>query len=113
MFLNDSDLDTVAYRLGGSEARPNLKRAVDTLLRLAYWANANSDGWHSWPKPSRASQKLQQIAHDYVLYVNPRDEKSGDITAAQLTAALAPVKAFLTRQGLPADVKRHILGEAA
>ena len=98
-FLNDFDIQTLTTAAAQDHFRPNLQKAALTLWRLQDWANDNSDGWHSWPKPSRASQKLQQILYFHYLG-RDIDHPVEDITAAQLKAAESPIRAFLTRQGV-------------
>ena len=92
----------------------SLAEAVHALMR---WTDSHSDGWAYWPKPSRAAGKatdlLRKQSDDY-----RRDgcetrwnEATGrheviqfrDLTEAEVRKALAPIKSFLTRQGVPHD----------
>lgn len=92
-FMNMWEIEDVYERYRKHQL---LGPAVQTLLNLATWANENSDGWHSWPKPARAAAKLM----DLIEGPEPRqqyDDERSDVTLAKLRAALAPVKAFRTR----------------
>lgn len=103
MFMNQWDVDDArrTFSSAGDLDTPNLEHAAETLFALMVWANNNSDGWHSWPKPSRASKSLQEV-----LTAKMRErysEDPTDITYAELRRILSPVKSFLTRQGVPHD----------
>lgn len=69
-----------------------LSLPTETLCNLVEWTNCNSDGWPYWTKPSRAASKLCEILYRAMRY----DQRP---TAAQLAAAIRPIKAFRTRQG--------------
>lgn len=100
--MNDHEILT-AVRLAPSGT--NLARAADALNRLADWADDNSDGWAYWPKPSRAAANLQELLTERLggRFIDTGD--IDDLTDAELTAALRPVRSFLTRQGVnPLDV---------
>lgn len=91
MFLNEFEVHH--YRHTFTDRQPNLQRGALALSRLMWWANDNSDGWASWPKPARSAKKLQTLLYG-------KDAYSPDVTDAELKAALSPVKAFLTRHGV-------------
>ncbi len=91
-FANDMDIQR--WRNDTAGRGDNLESAVLILDGIAADANAHSDGWHSWPKPCRAARKLIELI-----------ERSTDIRyalqpvhARELRAALAPVRAFYTRE---------------
>lgn len=98
-FANDYDRHRFQQRFNNATGFPVLGKAADNLAALADWADANSDGFHSWPKPARAAQGLVALLEDA-----ETEYRSGrrleDITGADLQRALRPVKAFLTRQGV-------------
>lgn len=99
LYFNEYDLGLVFHAFNNDET-PNLKRGVHTLRNLMTWANYNSDGWAYWPKPARAANRLIEVinaAHSEHWKGNTVD----DITEADLKKALTPIKAFLTRQGVP------------
>jgi hypothetical protein len=102
MFANVYDIHRYQQRFNAATGLPNLGKAADNLAALAEWTNDNSDGWAYWPKPSRAGQRLMALLSDAER--RERDSWStgrmDDITADDLKAALTPVKAFLTRQGV-------------
>lgn len=94
----DDACEIVARETEHGNEFPNLVRAVETLSNLVRWTDENSDGWPYWPKPSRAAKTLQEV-------VQSRTAARGcilleDISDTDLTRALRPVKAFLTRQGV-------------
>lgn len=99
MFLSEYDADQAYARFTADPATPNLGRAADTLVNLIDWTNSNSDGWPYWAKPSRAAARLQDALWAS-LYAWRGGDDPVDLTDAQLTAVLKPVKAFLTRQGV-------------
>lgn len=88
-FMNEFDIDAAARYAD----HPVLGPAVQTLAALRDWTNANSDGWAYWPKPARAAARLMDLIER-----DRFDDDRPDATAAELTKALAPVKAFRTRQ---------------
>lgn len=106
MFMNDFDIMR-ARRSCLSLDWPNRGKLVEVVDRLREWADDNSDGWSSWPKPSRAASKAADIIQGD--RTNSAFDRP-DATEAEVRAALSPVKAFLTRQRVDADVVAHILG---
>ncbi len=102
MFMNEWDIENAvnAFVLDDGPT-PNLALLAQVVWHLADWANANSDGWHSWPKPCRAARKAQEILSEKQRQRYGRDVE--DIDIATLKAACRPIKAFLTRQGVPHD----------
>lgn len=93
-FMNEYDIQDAASRYAN---HPTLGPAVLQLLYLVNWTNHNSDGWAYWPKPCRAAAKLQALIQGERL--SRFDDERADATPAALRAALAPIKAFRTRQG--------------
>ena len=93
LFMNDYEIQS-ALRSVDERETPNLAAAVVALARLADWADANSDGWHSWPKPCRAAKNLQALIQSVDRY------RPTDVTAAEVKKAMVPVRSFLTRQGV-------------
>jgi hypothetical protein len=98
LFMNEYEIDSAVIRFATDSSTPNLGTAALALQRLARWADSNSDGWHSWPKPCRAAKRLQEV-----LQAADRFDPQ-DCTAAELRSALTPVKSFLTRQGASLDL---------
>ena len=97
MFMNEWDIDDAKERFDHWET-PNLAKGARVLGALANWTNENSDGWCYWPKPTRAAVKLMTLLESAERF--PVD----DVSAADLTKALSPIKAFLTRQGVSHDL---------
>jgi hypothetical protein len=94
-FMNTMDIEDAMLRYAG---HPVLGPATRTLHHLAEWADDNSDGWHSWPKPCRAANKLMEmIERDGTSKYRFGDRD--DVTAAEYRKALSPIKAFRTKQG--------------
>lgn len=96
-FMNEYDIDRARSQAFQDE-NPLLIRATGTLSSLKDWADRNSDGWAHWPKPARAANKLMELIEEA-----ERRNDGEDITQAELTKALAPIKAFCTRQGISFD----------
>ena len=93
MFMNEYEIEDALRRFEPTET-PNLATAAAALARLCLWTNRNSDGWPYWSKPIRASAKLQTL-------INSVDRFDPvDASDKELRAALSPIKAFLTRQGV-------------
>lgn len=97
MWMNEYDVEDALRRVDPEET-PNLAGAVIALANLVSWTNSNSDGWPYWAKPGNAAKSLQALIQGVDRY-DPQD-----VTAAQVTKALSPVKAFLTRQGVDHSV---------
>lgn len=102
-FMNDYDIDNALRafldRAGlGEGETPHLGILAVVVNNLADWANDNSDGWAYWPKPCRAAARAQEILQDALSaqYRGPVE----DIDIPTLRKACAPIKAFLTRQGV-------------
>lgn len=103
MWLNEMDVQEARNR-ALQDDKPNLQHATEVLDRLVEWTNNNSDGWPYWRKPSAASKRLQEAI--YPRYFGAWDKRvEDDITDAELKKAIAPIKAFCTRQGIACDVR--------
>ncbi len=99
-FMNDYDIDRALGRYEGNDNTPNRLQAALTLLRLAEWTNSHSDGWAYWPKPARAAAKVMDLLEGDGTWAGQEALEEIDATDAELKKALAPIKAFLTRQGV-------------
>lgn len=97
-FMNDYDIETAQYRFsqGGT---PNREKVADIVAKLAEWTDDNSDGWAHWSKPSRAAAKAMDLI-DPRTYDEIVEFEQNDCSDAEVTRAFAPIKAFLTRQGV-------------
>lgn len=101
-FMNTWEIDDAAQRY---QAHPVLGPATRTLSNLRDAANANSDGWHIWPKPARAAARLMELIERDGTARYRYDEERADATAAELVSALRPVKAFRTRSGIKFEIE--------
>lgn len=106
-FMNDYDLETARSRFTRA-TKPNRLALVMVVDNLREWTDANSDGWAYWPKPCRAAEKAMALIESTTHEANQEQERV-DITDAEMLAAVRPIKAFLTRQKVPADKRELIL----
>jgi hypothetical protein len=99
-FMNDFEIDGTVRRFVD---HPVLGPATRTIANLRDWANANSDGWAYWPKPARAAAKLMELIEGDGTWeaIRTADER---VTPAAYRKALAPIKAFRTRQGADFEI---------
>lgn len=111
--MNRYDIEDATMLADQADLR-TFQDAAGVIYRLAEWADHNSDGWTSWPAPSRASKGMQLLVTEQV-----RQYRQGhlveDISRGDFLKALGPIKAFLTRQsshpGRVTEVDRnYILG---
>lgn len=98
MYMNDYDIE-FALRRFDSPSTPNRYLVALTISRLAEWTNSHSDGWAYWPKPLRAAERAMRLVGSSTNAANDAQER----TDAEVTAALRPIKAFLTRQAVSHD----------
>lgn len=99
MFMNEYDIEE-SLRFTAYNELPNLRKGAEVLSNLKDWTNSHSDGWPYWPKPARAASRLMEALQE-ATRSHYRGREVKDLTDAELTAALRPIKSFLTRQ----DVK--------
>lgn len=99
-FMNEYDIDRA---LAQWDEHPVLGPAARTLESLKDAANANSDGWHSWPKPARSAAKLMELIEGNGTWEAERDADTR-ATPEALKKALAPIKAFRTRSGIQFEI---------
>lgn len=90
-FMNTWDIDEACQK----HAAHAIKGPAARLLRdLRDLADSVSDGWCYWPKPCRAAKLLMQLVED-----------NESPTASDLKRAVAPIKAFMTREA------KHLKGK--
>lgn len=99
-FMNDFDVDWAERRHADN---PVIQAAVRTMRSLMAAANANSDGWAYWPKPARSAAKLMELiegdgTNEAIRTVGER------ATPEAYKKAIAPIKAFRTRSGIPFEI---------
>lgn len=97
MWMNEYDVIEAVSAFKPMET-PNLAEGARILSNLVAWTDNNSDGWPYWSKPSAAAKRLQERLQT-ALSERYRGEPV-DMTDAELSAAIRPIKAFLTRQGV-------------
>lgn len=97
-FMNDYDIETAQYRFSQGDT-PNREKVADAVAKLAEWADNNSDGWHSWPKPCNAASKAMDLIDPHTNADYDRMYAT-DATEAEVKKAFTPIKSFLTRQGV-------------
>jgi hypothetical protein len=110
LYMNDYDMDRAVSRFIRS-SKPNRLALALVVRNLAEWANNNSDGWAYWPKPCNAAKAAMEHIQSTTYAANELQE-SQDITDAEVIAALRPIKAFLTRQGVSRETRECILRAA-
>jgi hypothetical protein len=92
MNMNQNDIEIMA---SCKHACPNVRQGVRLLHALMLAVNAQSDGWAYWRAPSQAADKLMKLLKTAG---NIWYDTHGTITAAELKAAVTPIKAMVTRQ---------------
>jgi hypothetical protein len=97
-FMNEYDLFSAQRRYEPGRV-PNRAYLTQVVMALADWANHNSDGWAYWPKPCRAAARAIELVESTASPEYDRRQRE-DATEAEVQAALRPIKAFLTRQGV-------------
>lgn len=107
MFMNYYDIDNAQRRFARA-GTPNRLRAAQIVARLAAWTDRNSDGWPHWSRPSRAASSLIGLIESRTSVENQAQEET-DATDAELQAALRPIKAFFTRQGVSQEDRDYVL----
>jgi hypothetical protein len=92
MWMNQGEIEWAAEQ---QHACPHVRKGLRLLLRLMQAVNDQSDGWPYWAAPSQAAMKLQTLLQTAG---NLNHGTRGTITAAQLKAAITPIRAMVTRQ---------------
>jgi hypothetical protein len=105
--MNDYDLDYARMRFTRANC-PNRLALVMVVDLLREWTNRHSDGWAYWPKPVRAAERAIRLIESTTNAANDEQERH-DITDEEMLAAVRPIKAFLTRQKVPAETREIIL----
>lgn len=84
LFMNTWEVDEAKTK---HASHPILAKATQLLADLRDLTNEVSDGWCYWPAPVRAAKLLMQMIQEN------RDPGKND-----LKRAVAPIKAFVTRE---------------
>ena len=106
-FMNTWEIDERAafYR-----THPLLGPATQTLQNIRDAADANSDGWAYWPKPTRAAAKLMDVIEGERSAVTHYDRERKDVTREAVLAAYRPLKSFRTRSGIAFEIVETFQG---
>ena len=92
MWMNAAEIEWAAHQY---HKCPNVRKGVKLLHRLVESVNEQSDGWHSWPAPGKSAEKLTALLKTAG---NLQYGTLGTITAAQLKAAITPIRRMVTTQ---------------
>ena len=101
-FMNSAEIEDAAHLYAN---HPVLGPATQTLRNLEIAADGCSDGWAYWPKPARAAARLMDLIQRDGTARYRFDTERDDATPAELRKALAPVKAFRTREGVDFEIE--------
>ncbi len=103
LFMNEHEVEETVLRIDPDET-PNLAAGAAVLSALVDWTDSNSDGWPYWSKPSRAARNLMEVLYEKDYAIRFGHDQEGqpltDVSMADLTKALRPIKTFLTTQGV-------------
>ena len=97
LYMNDYD---IAYAYRRFHATPNRRYLTAVVANLMWCVNEMSDGWVYWKAPKLAARKAMEFIYSTTNAEN-RHQEEHDITDAEVQAALRPIKAFLTKHGVP------------
>lgn len=98
-FMNEWDIDSALRRFDPGQT-PNRAYLAAVVAALRDWTNSHSDGWAYWPKPARAARRAMELIDGGYSFRERDDQEHIDATDAEVNAALRPIKALLTRQGV-------------
>jgi hypothetical protein len=106
-FMNQWEIEAA---LAAKHACPNVRKGVRLLQALMRAANAQSDGWAYWNKPSNAAEKLQALLEtagklNGLSRLPLSYGTNATITDAQLKQAVAPIRAMITRHNRQQEEK--------
>ena len=96
-FMNEWDVDLALRRFDPSQV-PNRAYLAQVVGAIRDYTNTHSDGWAYWRKPLNACARAFELIDGGTTQERIHREEV-DATDAEVTAALRPIKAFLTRQG--------------
>jgi hypothetical protein len=99
LFMNQWEVEEARERYASHAI---LGPATTTLYNLMRWANANSDGWAYWPKPTRAAAQLMELVQNHTRDL--RRDGHASVSTDDLKRAYRPIKAFRTRQNADFEI---------
>jgi hypothetical protein len=91
-FMNAAE---IKYAASQRHECPNVRKGLKLLRKLVEATNSQSDGWHSWPAPSRSADKLQELLKTAG---NLTYGTHGTISTADLRKAISPIRRMVTVQ---------------
>lgn len=97
LFFNEYEIQEMAHR---AQTNPELAPFGKIALRYVEIVNSNSDGWAYWKAASKSAARFLQSLHKLTMPHHYRYNESMP-TTADLRKALSPMKALLTKRGLP------------
>jgi hypothetical protein len=100
LYMNDYDIELAKQVLSGD---PVLGPAVRFLEAFKEEVDSHSDGWAYWHAPVAAAAKLMTLIQDGVKA--RRESRKHTVTLQDISKAMSPIKAFMTRRGLAAGMQ--------
>lgn len=99
MMMADYEIEQAQHWFNDGE-HPNLHKGAQALQRLLRWTNSRSDGWGYWRIPSRSAETLMAKLKDArEMYMRAQFDDYPDLSVAQLSALIRPIRAMLRKQG--------------
>lgn len=87
-WMNAADIEWAVESCAGD---PVFGLATRFLKSLMDSVNEQSDGWHSWPAPGRAAEKLMNLIQNNSGY-GYRPSSGSSVTLKDIEEALKPIK---------------------
>lgn len=101
MWMNRCEVEEARDRYQND---PVLGPATRYLYDLMEETNEHSDGWHSWPAPAKAAEKLMVLIHAQLRSGMGAYPQAPKPTMADVRKALTPILSFYTKRGLAAGM---------
>lgn len=104
MFMNEYEVDDAVWNLQRIERLDgidlgNLRKIAESLSSYRDWVNSVSDGWPYWSPAIKAARKAQEALQSFAHAHWRGNGSHEDVDRATVTAALRPMRAFVTRHG--------------
>lgn len=107
LYMNEYDLHMARQRFTHATC-PNRLALVMVVDHLKDWCDDWGDGWAYWPAAPRAAKQAMLLIKS-TTNAQDRLQETHDISDAEVRRAVAPIKAFLTRQKVSAERREIIL----
>jgi len=104
-FMNDYDLEVARARFTRATC-PNRLALVMVVDALREATDEVSDGWAYWSKPAASAASAMALIESRTHAENEQQETQ-DLTDAEVTRAVMPIKAMLTRNRSVFDAERR------